>query len=138
MTTTTNIHSGLLRLALRLDAAASGAMGLGLAATSTVADSVLGVPAGWLVGIGLGLVAWAVLLAVIARGPAPSGAVWSVVAGNAAWVVASVATVVAGWFPLTGLGIAFVILQAAAVVVLLELQYVGLRRMRPLAHPSAS
>jgi len=128
--TTTRIHSGhLLPLALRLDAAASGAMGLGLAAASPLADNPLGVPAGWLVGLGIFLVAWAALLAAIAaRRPIPAGAAWGVIAGNAVWVIASVVTVLADWFPLTGLGTALALLQAAAVVVLLVIQYVGLQR----------
>jgi hypothetical protein len=51
-----------------------------------------------------------------------------VIAGNAVWVIASVVTVLADWFPLTGLGTALALLQAAAVVVLLVIQYVGLQR----------
>lgn len=45
---------------------------------------------------------------------------------NALWVVASV--VVAAILPMTGLGVAFVLVQAAAVAVFAELQVVGLRR----------
>lgn len=48
----------LLRVSLLLDGVASAGMGLGLAAGSQVLDSVLGIPAGWLLGLGTFLLAY--------------------------------------------------------------------------------
>jgi hypothetical protein len=56
-----------------------------------------------------------------------------VVAVNALWVLASVALVAAGWFPLTSVGVAFVLALAAAVFLFADLQLLGLRRSRPVA-----
>jgi hypothetical protein len=90
------------------------------------------VPASVLVPIGLALIAWAVAVWVIgSRADVNRQAVWAVVALNVAWVAASLLVVAAGALPLTGLGIAFVLLQAAAVALFAELQVVGLRRALP-------
>jgi len=50
--------------------------------------------------------------------------------GNFGWAVASVALLVSGIFPVTALGMAWVLAQVACVVVLAELQWTGLRRTR--------
>ena len=60
-------------------------------------------------------------------------AVRVVVAGNLVWAAASVLAAVAGWWSPTTLGTALVLAQAAAVVLLVELQLTGLRRARPPA-----
>ena len=44
-------------------------------------------------------------------------------------MVASIAVLVLGVFDLNALGVAFVIAQAAAVAILAELQFLGVRRM---------
>jgi hypothetical protein len=127
-----NDPSGLLRLALRLDAAASGALGLLSLAAAPALDELLGAPRAVLWPIGLFLVAYAAALWVAAsRTRVSRPFVWAVIVGNALWVVASVAVVVIGPFALTGLGVAFVLAQAAAVALLADLQFLGLRRDRP-------
>lgn len=121
----------LLRRALRLDAVASGALGVvSLGAAPALVD-LLGPPAPVLVGVGAFLVVFAAGLLVLAARPVvPPPAAWTVVLGNAAWVAGSVlATLVAG-SSLTGLGVAVVLAQAAAVAVFADLQWLGLRRMR--------
>ena len=55
------------------------------------------------------------------------------VAGNLVWAAASVLAAVAGWWSPTTLGTVLVLAQAAAVVLLVELQPTGLRRARPAA-----
>jgi hypothetical protein len=127
MTTTTD--HGPLRLALRLDAAASGALGvLGVAAAPALAG-LLGPPAAVLLGVGAFLVVFATGLLVLSARPAPPRpAVRTVVIGNAAWVVASVVATVAWWDALTPLGVGVVLAQAAAVAVFAGLQHAGLRR----------
>ncbi|GAA3250018.1 hypothetical protein GCM10017691_61510 [Pseudonocardia petroleophila] len=119
-----------LRLALRIDATASGALGvLALAATPLLVD-LLGPPAPVLVGVGAFFVVFAAgLLVLAARRRIPRPAARTVVVGNAAWVVASVLVAVLAGQVLTGLGVAVVLVQAGAVAVFAELQRRGLRRM---------
>ena len=132
---TTNARAGdggaLLVRSLRLDALASGAMGVLLAAGGWLLDGPLSAPAAFLVPLGVFLLAYASLLWVIARDARSARAFGGfVVAGNIVWVVATIVTLLADWLTLSGLGIAFALLQAAAVVVFVELQWIGLRRAR--------
>jgi hypothetical protein len=118
-----------LRTVLRLDAVASGALGVAAAAGSGVLDTALGLPGGLLLGVGVFLVVYAVGLVVLAARPAiPRPATWVVVLGNSAWVLASLGLAVGAWEQLTVLGVVVVLAQAAAVTVFAELQYAGLRR----------
>jgi CHASE2 domain-containing sensor protein len=85
-----------------------------------------------LVPAGLFLVAFALFVWLAGTRRRIAGTVaWAIVAVNALWVIGSVALVVAGWFPLTPLGVVFVVVQAAAVVLFACLQLIGLRRARP-------
>jgi hypothetical protein len=119
-----------LRLALRLDAVASGTMGVGLIAGHRLHDDVLGMPAAVAVPVGVFLVAFAIWLGILAsRTPLGGRAVWAVIVVNALWVVDSVVLVVAGLLPLTTAGVAVVLAQAIAVAVFADLEYLGLRRL---------
>ncbi|WHT15849.1 hypothetical protein N8J89_22215 [Crossiella sp. CA-258035] len=124
--TAANTH-GLLRLALRLDAVASGGMGLLLLLGSSFLTELLGLPAGLLLGAGAVLVVFAAGVATVGmRQRLSRVGAWEIVVINALWVIASLA--VAATVSMTGLGLAFVLVQAAAVAVFAELQVVGLRR----------
>jgi hypothetical protein len=57
--------------------------------------------------------------------------VWIVILVNALWVIASVGLLLSGWVTPNGLGMAFVVVQAVAVGLFAELQYIGLRRAAP-------
>jgi hypothetical protein len=121
----------LLRLALRLDAAASGALGLLAVGAATPLSGLLGPTAGALVGTGAFLVVYALALVAVAARPAISRpAAWTVVIGNSAWVLGSVGAVVAGREEFTTFGVAVVLAQAVAVAVFADLQWLGLRRTR--------
>jgi hypothetical protein len=121
----------LLRFALRLDAAGSGALGLiGLVAAAPLADP-LGMTAGALRGTGAFLVGYALVLVFLAARPViPRAAAWTVVLGNTAWVLGSLGAAVAGRDTFTAIGVAVVLAQAAAVAVFADLQWLGLRRAR--------
>jgi hypothetical protein len=125
-------HQGrdrLLRLSLNLDALASGALGVLLAAAGAVLDGLLGIPAATLVPVGVFLVAYAAALWYIGSRPQVSRpAVWVVVVGNLGWVAASVVAAAAGWWSPTALGTVVLLAQAAAVALFAELQFTGLRR----------
>lgn len=133
-------RGSFLRLALRLDAVATAAVGalMLLAAGVVVGDgrpfvTLLGMPITLLVSVGVFLVVYAafVWIAGSRRVSVPGARV--AVAINAVYAVGCVVVVAAGWFSLTALGIAFVLAQAAAVALFAALQFVGLRRSRQAA-----
>ncbi|MGG5823356.1 hypothetical protein [Falsiroseomonas sp. HW251] len=121
--------SRLLRLALGADAIASGTLGaLALAGGSSLA-APLGLPGALLQGAGAFCIAYAALVARMARRDAlPAWLVWLVVGGNAVWAADSLLLLASGWVAPTGLGIAFVVAQAIAVAVFAAAQYAGLAR----------
>jgi hypothetical protein len=119
-----------LRRILVLDALVSGAAGLLMALAAAPLQEWLGVPAGLLWYAGLLLLPWAALLALLARSQSlPSGAVVAVIVLNGLWVAGSIVVLLAGTIQPNALGYAFVLVQAAAVAVLAELETVGLRRV---------
>ena len=121
--------SPFLRRALLLDAAISGATGILLALDAGVLQQLLGLPPALLRYAGLALIPFAALLVHLARGERLSpSSVWAVIAGNAAWVVASLAVLLTGWIEPNRLGTAFVVAQALAVALLAEVEYAALRR----------
>lgn len=113
------------------DAASCAATGLlQLAFTDALAD-LTGLPAPLLLGVGVFLLGYAALAAFIAsRSVPPRRLIGLVVVGNIGWAVACAALLVSGVFPVTALGMAWVLAQAACVVVLAELQWTGLRHTR--------
>jgi hypothetical protein len=118
-----------LRRALVLDAVASGATGLLMIAGAALVEGLLGLPAALLRGAGLVLVPYvAFVIYTGTRETIARPAVWAIIVANALWAAASAALLVSGWVAPTALGTAFVIVQAAVVALLGELQYVGLRR----------
>ena len=119
-----------LVLALRADAAITGAFGALIGAASPLLDGWLGIDAALLLALGVVLVGYALVLElVVARRPTRA-LVWEVIVLNTLWVAASVVAVVTDALALTTLGTVFVLAQAAAVTVLAYLQYLALRRTR--------
>jgi hypothetical protein len=118
-----------LRTALRLDALASGGVGALLLGLAGVLEEPLGLPVVLSAVVGAGLLGWAGLVGWISIG-ASEALAKEVVIGNVVYVGASVALATAGWVDLTGLGVAFVLAQAGAVVGLTGLQVSALRRER--------
>jgi hypothetical protein len=114
-----------LRRTLALDAATCVAMGALLVAFQAPLAGLLGLPAGLLFYAGLALFPCAALMLAAHRSRALA---WLVVAGNAAWVAASVAVLLVA--SPTALGYAFVIAQALAVAVLAWLEALGIRTAR--------
>ncbi|MEV4181125.1 hypothetical protein AB0J28_06725 [Streptosporangium canum] len=119
----------LLRSALKQDAMGSGANGVVYVIAAAIFGELFGLPAVFLYPIGAFLVAWAAALFLLASRPTMSkAAVGIVMAVNVAWVVASAELLIAGWFPLTNLGAALVIVQAVVVAGFTGLQFAGLRK----------
>lgn len=135
-------HSGLeqalegdrdrfLRLVLKLDAVATGAVGLLSVAAGSALDGRLGLPLALLLLVGLFLLAYAAFIWIIGSRPNVNrSATWTAVVINLAYVAGCVAVVAASPFSLTALGVAFVLVQAAAVALFAALQALGLCRSR--------
>ncbi|WP_157961620.1 hypothetical protein [Acuticoccus kandeliae] len=124
----------ILRRILYLDAATCAAMALLCLAARTPLSAATGLPPGLVLGAGLALVPSALFMAAVGRGRPPSRASTGlVVAGNALWVAASLALL--ALVPLTGLGVAFVLLQAGAVALLATAEA---RLMAPAARIGAA
>ncbi|MEJ7932397.1 hypothetical protein WG922_20660 [Ramlibacter sp. AN1015] len=122
-----------LRHVLLADAASCVATGaLQLGATGWL-SATLGLPAGLLAGTGAFLLGFAALAAWVGtRRPVPRAWVGLFIVGNGAWAVGCVVVLAAGVVAPTAWGTSWVLAQAAAVVLLAELQWIGLR-----AGPSA-
>lgn len=120
---------GLLRLVLKLDAVATGAVGLVSLTAGPVLDGFLGTPLALLVPVGLFLLAYAVAIWIVAtRSRVSRPAAWAAVAINLVYALDCVVVMVADWFPLTALGTAFVLFQATAVTLFAAAQIYALRR----------
>ncbi|WP_325437299.1 hypothetical protein [Pseudomonas nitroreducens] len=126
--------SPLLRLTLKADALAGGAMGLLMALAAQPLGQLLGLPFVLLLVAGIVLLPLALVLYWMSNQPALSRTgVWAVIALNALWVVESAALLVTGYVNPTALGYAFVIGQALVVLLFAELEFFGLRRSAVLA-----
>lgn len=120
--------SSLLRKALVADAVVSGAVAALQLAMPQALSRLLLLPRGLLVETGIFLVAYTLLLVLLAR----SVKVWSglialVVLGNIAWAVGCAMLLGTGYLKPGALGIAFVAVQAVTVLVFAGLEYLGLR-----------
>lgn len=119
----------LLRRAILADAVFSGASALLLSFGGGALAPLLNLPEALLRETGLFLIAYAALVGWLGtRQSMLKMLVWIVVAGNAAWALASIALLFSGSVAPNLLGEAAVAMQAIAVGVFAELQYVGLRR----------
>lgn len=112
-----------LRRVLQLDAAATGATGLLLLGATSLLHDLLNLPVALMIYAGTFCVAWAATLGFASmRSQLSRGFVWTIIVGNVAWVVGSVALLVSGYVSPTWLGYAFVIAQALAVDIFAGLQ----------------
>jgi hypothetical protein len=124
------IHPSLfLRRAILADAVFSGASAVLLTFGAGVLAPLLNLPEALLRETGLFLFAYAALVGWLGTRPStPRSLVLIVIAGNAAWTIASIALLFSGAVTPNLLGEAFVAIQAIVVGALAELQYIGLRR----------
>ena len=123
-----------LRNVLLADSAscvATGAVQLGF--TQTLAQ-LTNLPAGLLLASGWFLLAYAAVVAIVGtREPIPRALVWVFVAGNLGWAAGCAALLMEHAVALSLLGKAWVLAQALTVVMLAELQWMGLRRETSLS-----
>ena len=116
-----------LRRVLLVDAATCIATGALLTIEAQALSQLLGLPGALLFYAGASLFPCAALMLLVAlRASLWRAGAWVIVAGNALWVLASAALLVA--IAPTALGYAFVIGQGVAVALLAELEYIGLQK----------
>lgn len=119
----------LLRRAILADAIFSGASAVLLALGAGELAPLLNLPEALLRETGLFLIAYTALVGWLGTRPSmPKPLVAIVIAGNAAWTVASIALLFSGAVTPNLLGELFVAVQAIIVGALAELQFIGLRR----------
>jgi len=123
-----------LRRVLGFDAlsgAATGALQLSL---TGLLSSWLGLSAPLLQGSGIAIFAFVAMAAWLAmQATPPRAALAALVVGNFAWVAGCLLLAFGGAPAITPLGTAYLLVQAVVVLVLAELQWMGLRRLRPVA-----
>ena len=124
------IHSSqLLRRALLADAVFSGISAIAMVLDAGALASLLGLPEALLRETGLFLIAYTALVGWLGtRTSLPKGPVILVVAGNAAWTLASIALLLSGAVSPNLFGTIVILAQAIATGVFAELQYMGLRK----------
>lgn len=121
--------SPFLRRAIQADALVSGAMALLLVFGAGLLAPPLNLPETFMRNTGFILVVYAVLVGLLGtRSIMSRAAVWTVIAVNAAWTIDSLILLASGWVSPNLLGQIFVMMQAIAVGVFAELQFVGLRK----------
>ena len=119
--------SSFLRRVLLADALMSGAAGLLMLLGAGLLTQTLDLPATLLRTAGLILLPYAAFVVYVAN-RSQRVLVWAVILINALWAIDSVVLLLSGWVAPNALGYAFVLVQAVAVAVFAELEYVGLRR----------
>ncbi|WP_031074483.1 hypothetical protein [Streptomyces sp. NRRL WC-3742] len=117
-----------VRGTLALDAVVTGGNGLAYLALSGPLGDLLGIGRSTLLGLGLFLTAYALLVAALATRPRPHRlAVLTVVDLNAAWTVLSLVALATRLEPTTA-GAVWIPAQAAVVALFVALQLTALRR----------
>jgi len=120
-----------LKSLLVLDAVTCAVTGIALIAGAQLLDEMTAIPAGLSFFAGVLLLPVAAFMAIVtARFSSNAPAVWLIIAGNGAWVVASLLVVAAGLVRPNLYGIAFILIQAAAVTGLVLLEFSALRACR--------
>ena len=126
----TTTRDSFLRFALRLDAVISGLMGVvGVALAPWIAEQS-GTTAAFEYTLSALFIAYGVGVVALSRRPSvrQTGVVCSI--GNLVYSAATVIMVLAGVFPLTTTGIVATLGSGVFTLVMADLQYLGLRRLK--------
>ncbi|GAA2437493.1 hypothetical protein [Mycolicibacterium llatzerense] len=120
---------GLLRFAMRLDAVLVGIAGLPFVAVAAWLAALTGVPTEVQLGLGLGFLAYGVVVYWLAGLDRIRPGGIATISANALYTVGSAGLAVAGVWPLTGWGYVLLFGGAAYTAVIGGVQYIGLRRI---------
>ncbi|MFL6620788.1 MAG: hypothetical protein ACJ8MH_19420 [Povalibacter sp.] len=127
-------QSGFLRRVLFADAISSAAMGVLLLSFNTPLAAMFALPVELLREAGWILLPFAGFVAYVASRAIPSRKlVWTIMGLNAVWIVDSVLLLFSESVEPNAFGQAFVVAQAIFVLVMTELEYMGLKRSMPTA-----
>ena len=130
----TVVPSRLLKLALAADALVSGATAALQIAVPAWLGQWLLLPRALLLETGIFLVAYTMLLIVLARGTRVWwGLIGLVVAGNLAWAIGCVALLGSGALSPNLLGAAFVAMHVIVVLTFATLEFKGLQASTPIS-----
>jgi hypothetical protein len=128
------LPSRLLRIALVVDAVATGALAVLQVALPDLMGRLLVLPRGLLLETGVFLLGYMLLLVIMARSARlPSLLVGIIVVGNVAWAAGSAALLGVGVLQPGALGLAYVAMQVLAVLAFACAQYLGLRQSARVA-----
>ncbi|WP_433712563.1 hypothetical protein ACQP2U_41205 [Nocardia sp. CA-084685] len=121
----------LLRTSLRLDSVVTTVNGLAYLALSGPLESLLGLDSKIGIPIGIFLTLYGIGVALVGMSKTINTKAAAVVAaGNAVWVVVSLAALVEGALELNLVGSIWTVMQAATVGGFAALQYLGIRKAR--------
>lgn len=126
------MRTRILTTTLIANAASSAVTGVLLVAGAAPLSGWLGIPAWLSVVIGLGLLAFAVSVVLVARDPQPGG-VRQVIAADVAWVIGAVVVIVGFPGSMSTAGLWALGIVTVAVADFAILQTVGLRRTKASA-----
>ncbi len=119
---------GRLRRALQADFLVTGSAGVLLTLAAGPLGDLFDLPVALLRATGIVLLPYTAFVVYVAtRAEIPRRGAGAIVALNLVWAVASLVLLVTGWVDPSGIGIAFVVAQAAIVSVFAGLQFAGLR-----------
>lgn len=126
----TGTRDGLLRLAMRADAAITGLVGLAGVPLAGYLASTSGTTKAFEYSMAAFFVAYGVLVLWLASLPSVRRAGMAVVIGNLLYTVAAVVLVLADVFPLTATGVVLTLGSGIYTLFFAELQYQGWRRTK--------
>ncbi|OBH57519.1 hypothetical protein A5682_19500 [Mycobacterium mantenii] len=126
----TGTRDGLLRLAMRADAAISGLVGLAGIPVAGWLAGVSGTTKAFEYGMGAFLIAYGVVVFGLASLPSVRRAGMAVIIANVAYTVAAIVLVLADVFPLTSTGVVLNLAAGVYTLVFAEVQYQGWRRAK--------
>ena len=123
------VGDGLLRIALKLDAAVTGANGVAYLALAAPLSDLFGLDASFLRATGAFLILFAAFVFAVSRQQAIGRtASLAVIAANALWVIDSFVMLATGWQDPTTAGAVWIALQAVTVAAFAALQFAGRRK----------
>jgi len=126
-----SLRSPAMRPVLLADAAITGATALLMLAGAKPLADLLDLPVGLLAGAGAVLVPYVGYLLWLAnRNVMPRAGIAVTIAANLAWAIGCAALLIGWWVEPNRLGIAFILLNAVAVLVFADLQVLALRGER--------
>ncbi|MDT5328674.1 MAG: hypothetical protein QOF25_5826 [Mycobacterium sp.] len=126
----TTAKDSFLRFALRLDAVISGVMGVVGVAIAPQLSSLSGTTTAFEYTLSALFIVYGVTVVALSRRTSVRQTGRAVVIGNLVYTVATVIAVLAGVWPLTTTGIVLTLGSGVFTLVMADLQYLGLRRMR--------